>query len=71
MNYNYKRLIKTLRNKLVLTQEELASLLNVSFASINRWEAGRHEPTTKIKKKIIELCKQNGIELIMEEIEYE
>lgn len=64
MNYDYKTIIITLRNKLILTQEEFAKLLGVSFASVNRWEKGHHEPTTKAKRKIVELCKKNKIELI-------
>lgn len=64
MNYDYKTMIITLRNKLILTQEEFAELLGVSFASVNRWERGHHEPTTKAKRKIVELCKKNKVELI-------
>jgi len=60
---NYKRLVKKLREKLIITQEELAQLLGVSFASINRWETGKHEPTTKIRRKIVQLCKENNIDL--------
>ena len=60
---NYKRLVKDLRDTLIITQEELAVILGVSFASINRWETGKHEPTTKIKRKIVELCKANGIDM--------
>jgi len=67
MDYNYKKLTITLRNKLVMSQEEFAKLLGVSFASVNRYENGHHEPTIKVKKKIIELCKKNKIELVMEE----
>ena len=36
-NMDFKRLVKELRTKLIITQEELADLLGVSFASINRW----------------------------------
>ena len=60
---DYKRLVKELRTRLIITQEELAELLGVSFASINRWERGKHEPTTKMKRKIVELCKENNIKL--------
>lgn len=60
---NYADLIKKLRNKLILTQTELASLLSVSFSSINRWENGHYEPTIKAKRKIIQLCKQNDIDI--------
>ena len=62
-NMNYRKLVKELREKQIITQEELAALLGVSFASINRWETGKHEPTTKIKRKIVELCKENSIDL--------
>lgn len=60
---DFKRLVKELRTKLIITQEELANLLGVSFASINRWETGKHEPTTKVKRRIVELCKENNIKL--------
>ena len=59
----YQRLVIELRKKLILSQEELADLLGVSFSSVNRWEKGHHEPTIKVKRKIIELCKQNNIEV--------
>ena len=59
----YSNLIKMLRKKLILTQTELADLLKVSFSSVNRWENGKHEPTTKIKRKIVELCEKNNIEI--------
>ncbi len=60
---NYQELVKEIRKKLIITQEELAVILGVSFASINRWETGKHEPTTKIKRKIVELCKQYNIDM--------
>ena len=60
---DYQRLVKKLREKLILSQQELAELLEVSFSSINRWETGKHEPTSKVKRKIVELCKQNDIDL--------
>ena len=60
---DYQKLIKKLREKLVLTQQEFAVLLGVSFTSVNRWENGKHEPTIKIKRKILSLCKENNIEV--------
>lgn len=60
---NYRKLVKELRLKLILTQQEFAEVLGVSFASINRWESGRHEPTTKVKRRIVELCKQYQIKM--------
>jgi transcriptional regulator with XRE-family HTH domain len=34
-----------IRRKLGLPQEQMARLLGVSFASVNRWEAGHSSPT--------------------------
>ena len=62
----YQEVIKKLRKKLILTQTEFAELLGVSFQSINRWETGKHEPTIKVKRKIVELCKNNNIPIDME-----
>ena len=65
MNYDYQKMIINLRSKLILSQMELGDMLGVSFASVNRWEKGHHEPTIKVKRKIVELCKENDIELIV------
>jgi transcriptional regulator with XRE-family HTH domain len=37
--------VKELREHLQLTQEVFASILGVSFATVNRWENGRTAPT--------------------------
>lgn len=60
---NYPEIIKKLRVKLLVTQTELAELLGCSFSSVNRWEKGHHEPTMKAKRKIMQLCKENNIEV--------
>lgn len=49
---DYKVMIKTLRNKMFLTQSEFAKELGVSIASVARWETGENEPTIKVKKKL-------------------
>lgn len=59
----YAEAIKKLRNKMLLTQMEFAEYLGVSFASINRWETGRFEPTMKIKRKLDPLFKKHGINI--------
>ncbi|HOO23417.1 MAG TPA: helix-turn-helix domain-containing protein [Clostridia bacterium] len=48
---DYQRLVKELRLKLILSQQEFADLLNVSFASINRWETGNTSQPLKLKEK--------------------
>ena len=66
----WSKLIKNIRNTLMLSQNELADLLGVSFASVNRWENEHNEPTVKIKRKIKKICDENNIafEISCEEI---
>lgn len=61
---DWSKIIKDLRTKMLLSQTELANLLGVSFASINRWENGHNEPTIKIKRKIKELCDKERISIV-------
>ena len=58
---NWAGSIKLLRNKMLLTQEELAKKLGVSFASVNRWENSEHEPTMKIKRQLMKLMIKYGV----------
>lgn len=39
------RSIAGIRARIGLSQEQMAHLLGVSFASVNRWEAGHSSPT--------------------------
>ncbi|MCI9652844.1 MAG: helix-turn-helix transcriptional regulator [Acholeplasmatales bacterium] len=55
--------IKELRNKLLITQVELAELLGVSYASVNRYENGVYEPTMKIKRKLKIMFEENRISM--------
>ena len=59
---DYQELTKELRDKLILTQQEFAKLLGVSFVSVNRWENGHHEPTFKEKRKLRDLCKKYHVD---------
>ena len=59
---NYPKMLKKYREKVLLTQTELAKKLGVSFASVNRWENGLFEPTMKVKRKLRELFKEARIE---------
>ena len=56
---NWGKKTKELRDSMLLTQSELAKILGVSFASVNRWEQGMHEPTMKAKRKLMELFKEH------------
>lgn len=51
----YSEKIKLLREKMFVSQKELAQIIGVSFVSVNRWETGKFNPTIKAKKKLNEL----------------
>ena len=52
--------IRDLRNRLNLSQEQLAQRLNVSFASVNRWENGRAQPQGSAKIALDSLLEEIG-----------
>lgn len=60
---DYPNVIRKLRAKLNISQQELADLLGVSFPSVNRWENGHYEPTIIAKVKLEELFKENSIDV--------
>jgi len=53
--------VKMVREKMGLSQEDLARSLGVSFASINRWENGKTRPNKLAKTVFIAFCEKNGI----------
>ncbi len=59
----YAQKIKLLREKLFISQKELADMLGVSFVTVNRWETGKFNPTIKAKKKLAYLFDKNNIEV--------
>ena len=59
---SYSEQIKRIRADLLVTQTELAEMLGVTFAAINRWERGHHEPSIRQKRAIRDLCRRHGID---------
>ena len=53
--------ILALRNALNLSQEQLAARLNVSFATVNRWESGNVKPQKSQLASIQQLMEEAGI----------
>lgn len=60
---SYADAIKKLRGKMLLTQTEFADLLGVKFGTVNRWEAGKYEPTMKLKRKLAPMFKEYDIKV--------
>ena len=57
------KVIRQLRDKLGLSQENLAKELGVSFSTVNRWETGKSEPRGRAKEKILELIEKADIDI--------
>ena len=63
----YAEKVKKLRNVMLISQGELADILNISVVTVNRQENNRFEPTIKIKRKLQVLFKDNNIKTEGEE----
>ena len=59
----YKNAIKKLRRKMLMTQTEFGNLFGVAFATVNRWESGKYEPTMKIKRALAPYFEKYNIEI--------
>jgi len=48
-------LIKELRERLGLTQEQFAQVVGVTFCSVNYWENGKRTPQPFLVRRLVEL----------------
>jgi len=53
--------VRSAREKLGMSQEEMAHALKISFATINRWENGKTCPNKMAKSVFFDFCEQHGI----------
>ena len=60
MPIDVSAVIRDLRNRLHLSQEQFAQRLNVSFATINRWENGRATPQGAARQALDSLIEEIG-----------
>ena len=56
-----KTLIRQIRKYLNMSQTEFAEHLNVTFATVNRWENGRAVPNKLAQAMMYEICKADGV----------
>lgn len=61
---NFGVRVKGLREHLRLTQEAMAELLGVSFATVNRWENGWTVPSKLALRQLDLLCKKHHFDLV-------
>ena len=63
------RLVRELRERTGLTQENFAAKLGVTYPTINRWENGRAKPSPLALKQIEEMLRnmgKNGADLLQQ-----
>ena len=61
MDDNAGNLIRSLRQKLGMTQEEFAHEIAVTVSTVNRWENAHAEPSKLAWKAIEDLAKKRGL----------
>jgi type I restriction enzyme M protein len=57
----FSELLRELRSKLNLSQEQLAARLNISFQTVNRWEGGKAKPQTAQIEAVTKLLDESGV----------
>lgn len=58
---NFSEKLVYVRAKLGYSQEQLAKVLNVSFATINRWEQGHTKPSKRYIVLFESYCAEQSI----------
>lgn len=59
----WAKVIKEIRTTCLLSQEDFAKELGVSFTTVNRWETGKSKPSYKALKLIDDYCKKNAVDI--------
>lgn len=69
-----RELIKQIRRYTGLSQTEMAEKIGVRFATINRWENGRSQPTRLAEERLFALCEDFNVpvyDMIIEKVKRE
>jgi transcriptional regulator with XRE-family HTH domain len=52
---NIPKLVKELRERLGLTQEQFAQKVGVTYGSVNHWENGKRRPQPFLVRRLLEI----------------
>ena len=58
-----KDLILEIRNRLNASQEDLAKMIGISYATVNRWENGHSKPNKAAQLRLYDICKERNVDL--------
>ena len=56
-------LILEIRNQLKVSQEDLAKMIGISYATVNRWENGHSTPNKAAQLRLYDICRERGVDL--------
>lgn len=56
---DYSKLVKQLRDRMGMTQEQFAQAIGVTYSTVNQWENGHRQPQPFLKKRLLELKQQH------------
>ena len=60
---NVKKLILEIRNRLNVSQEDLAKMIGISYATVNRWENGHSQPNKAAQLRLYDICRERNVDL--------
>lgn len=58
-----QNLILEIRNRLSASRDDLAKMIGISFATVNRWENGHSKPNKAAQLRLYEICREHGVDL--------
>ncbi len=58
-----QNLILEIRNRMNVSQDDLAKMIGISFATVNRWENGHSTPNKAAQLRLYDVCREKGVDL--------
>lgn len=63
LDHPFSQFVRQVRERLAYSQEQLASELGVTFASVNRWENGHTKPSKLALMQFKAICAKHSIDI--------
>lgn len=63
MSEQMSQLVRALRHRLSMTQEEFAHELGITVGTVNRWENGRFRPSKLARATLADFAAKHGLSL--------
>ena len=58
-----QNLILEIRSRMNVSQDDLAKMIGISFATVNRWENGHSTPNKAAQLRLYDVCKEKSVDL--------